>query len=301
MKSPPGLIPGSKISILSPAGKIEEKYLFQTVSWLKDQGYKVVTGQHSAGQYFQFSGTDEERRADLQEALDDPGTAAIFCSRGGNGTLRIIDKLDFRKFRKHPKWVAGYSDITVLHNRIHHLGYSSLHGVMSRHFLDENGNATESLLRLMDLLRGEKPCYEFPASPLNRPGRAAGILTGGNLSMLYSLTGTPYDVDTTGKILFIEDIDEYLYHIDRMMVSLRLAGKLTHLAALLVGQFTGVKDNPEPYGLTLEEIILQAAEGFDYPVCFGFPAGHELPNLPLMLGANYQLNTNDATCTLIMS
>jgi len=289
----PLLTPGSVIRIISPAGKCREEQIIPAVEWLAANGYHPVTGRHVFGEYFQFSGTEEERIEDLQEALDDPLASAIICTRGGNGTIGILDRLDFSRFMEYPKWLVGYSDITLLHNRIHQLGFPSIHGVMCRHFLDEAGMPSESLHSLMSVLTGERPVYRIPVSPYNRKGTAWAPLVGGNLSMLYSMTGTPYDIDTAGKILFIEELSEYLYHIDRMMTSLRLAGKLRSLSGLVVGQFTDVKDNPDPYGKSVEQIILNAVADSDFPVCFGMPSGHDQPNMALMMGARWKLITTE--------
>jgi muramoyltetrapeptide carboxypeptidase len=298
MKTPPFLIPGSKIRIVSPAGKCCEEHIFPAVKWLKDNGFIIESGKHVFGHYYQFSGTETERRSDLQEALDDPEAVVIICSRGGYGTIHLLDHLDLSGFRKYPKWLVGYSDITTLHNLIHQAGYQSIHGVMCRHFVDECGNPTDSLNSLIKVLKGEKPLCEFPGNPLNRRGTVTAMLVGGNLSILYSLTGTPYDPDTAGKILFIEETSEYLYHIDRMMNGLRLCGKLRYLAGLVVGQFSDIKDNPEPFGKIVEEIILDAVKEYDFPVCFGLPAGHDQPNLAIRLGASYNLNVTAETCSL---
>jgi muramoyltetrapeptide carboxypeptidase len=300
MKTPPFLMHGAKIRIVSPAGKCKEEQIMPAVKWLQENGYLVEPGRNILGQYFQYSGTDQDRLSDLQEALNDPEAKAILCSRGGYGTIRLIDQLDFSSFQKYPKWLVGYSDITVLHNRLHLSGFTSIHGAMCRSFFSENDVPSESLLSLMNLLRGEKPDYEIVPSPENHPGTGTARLVGGNLSLLYSLIGTPYDLDTAGKILFIEDIGEYLYHIDRMMISLRLAGKLDRLAGMIVGQFTEVKDNEDPFGATVEEIVLNAVRDYDFPVCFRFPAGHEQPNLPLILGETYQLTVSPESCTLEM-
>lgn len=297
MKIPPYLHPGDKIRIVAPAGKSTEEQILPAVNWLRENGFSVETGKNIFGQYFQYSGTDQDRLSDLQEALDDPGTKAILCTRGGYGTIRIINQLDFSRFRKHPKWLIGYSDITVLHNRLHLSGYPSIHAAMCRGFFTENNLPTEGLYSLMNLLRGEKPDYLVSPSPINRVGSVTASLVGGNLSLLHSLMGTPYDLDTAGKILFVEDIGEYLYHIDRIMVSLRLAGKLKYLAGLVVGQFTGTKDNEEPFGKNVEEIMLDAVRDYDYPVCFGFPAGHEQPNLALRLGSPYKMKISPKNCT----
>ena len=298
MKTLPFLIPGAKIRIVSPAGKCTEEQIMPAVNWLKENGYQVELGRNVFGTHYQYSGLDQERLSDLQEALDDPEAKAIICSRGGYGTIRLIDQLDFSRFRKHPKWLVGYSDITILHNRLHLSGFPTIHGAMCRSFFPENGIPTESLLSLMDLLRGEKPEYKVASSAGNHPGTETANLVGGNLSLLYSLSGTPYELDTAGKILFIEDIGEYLYHIDRMMVSLRLAGKLKYLAGLVVGQFTEVKDNEDPFGNTVEAIILDAVRDYDFPVCFNFPAGHGQPNLALRFGSLWKLKVTGKNCSL---
>jgi muramoyltetrapeptide carboxypeptidase len=298
MKIPPFLIPGAKIRIVSPAGKCTEEQVLPAVNWLKENGHPVEMGINIFGQYFQYAGKDQDRLTDLQEALDDPETKAIICSRGGYGTIRLIDQLDFSRFRKHPKWLVGYSDITILHNRLHLSGFPSIHGAMCRSFFTEKGIPAVTLLSLMDLLRGGKPDYNIVPSPLNLHGTETARLVGGNLSLLHSLIGTPYDLDTAGKILFIEDVGEYLYHIDRMMVSLRLSGKLKYLAGLVVGQFSEVKDNEEPFGNTVEEIILDAVRDYDFPVCFNFTAGHDQPNLALRLGSVWKLKVSENNCSL---
>jgi muramoyltetrapeptide carboxypeptidase len=298
MKTPPFLMPGDKIRIVSPAGKCTEEQIMPAVNWLQEIGYQVEPGRNIFGQYFQYSGVDQDRLSDLQEALDDPEAKAIISTRGGYGTIRLIDQLNFLCFRKHPKWLVGYSDITVMHNRLHLSGFPSVHGAMCRSFFPEDGLPSNTLFSLMELLQGEKPEYNMVSSSINHTGTATARLVGGNLSLLFSLSGTPYDLDTAGKILFIEDIGEYLYHIDRMMVGLRLSGKLKYLAGLVVGQFTEVKDNEEPFGKSVEEIILDAVRDYDFPVCFNFPAGHGQPNLALRLGSVWKLKITDNLCSL---
>jgi len=300
MISPPFLKAGSVIRIVSPAGKCEVEPLQGITRWLRNSGFQAGCGRYAASSSFQYAGTDGERLADLQEALDDPSVDAILCSRGGYGTIRLLEHLNFRGFRKNPKWVAGYSDITLLHSTLHRKGYCSVHGAMCRHSLDENGLPNESFLHLMALLRGEKNPISWRGSSQNRPGKTTAPLAGGNLSLLYALTGTPYDADTRGKILFIEDIGEYLYHLDRMMVSLRLAGKLKKLAGLVVGHFTGMKDNDDPFGKKVREILYDAVGDYAFPVAFGFPAGHEQPNLALVSGGIYTLEAGTESCTLTL-
>lgn len=293
MKTPLRIKPGDKIRIVSPAGKVAEKYVLPAIEWLTRQGYKVELGKHVFDTHFQFAGTDNDRLEDLQTALDDPETSAIICSRGGYGTVRIIDKIDFSGFRKNPKWLVGFSDITILHAAINQLGIATIHGAMPRFFFDDNGVANENLASLMELLTGNQAEYKIDAQPENRTGKCVAEMVGGNLSIIVSLLGTKYEIDTRGKILFIEDIDEYLYHTDRMMHQLKLAGKLDKLAGLLVGDFTDVKDNESPFGKTVHEIIAEAVSEFDYPVCFGFPAGHDKRNLALAFGKNWNLEVSE--------
>lgn len=298
MITPQYLKPGHKIRIVSPAGKLKQERVMPALEWLKEQGYEVELGKHVFSGHFQYAGTDGQRLEDLQEALNDADCNAILCARGGYGTVRIIDKIDFTAFKKYPKWVIGYSDITVLHRAINNLGIESIHGAMPPFFFNKEGNETENIKSLMAVVCGEKSEYRFRSKGKVRSASAKGRLIGGNLSILTSLIGTRYDFQSKGKILFIEDIDEYLYHIDRMMIQLKLAGKLDDLAGLVVGDFTEVKDNDDPFGQTVKEIILDAVKGFDYPVCFGLNAGHGDINLALNFGHEYLLEVSENDCTL---
>ena len=301
LKTPPPIKPGDKIRIVSPAGKVAEKYVLPAVEWLTRQGYKVELGKHVFDTHFQFAGTDNDRLEDLQTALDDPETAAVICSRGGYGTVRIIDKLDFRRFRKKPKWLVGFSDITILHSAINKLGIATIHGAMPRFFFDDNGQSNENLKTLMELLTGNQAEYKIEAQPENRAGSCTAGIVGGNLSIMVSLLGTKYEIEPRGKILFIEDIDEYLYHTDRMMHQLKLAGKLDALAGLVVGDFTGMKDNESPFGKTVHEIIAEAVVDYNYPVCYGFPAGHDKRNLALAFEMNWKLEVSEQKAGLRIS
>ncbi|MEN8115856.1 MAG: LD-carboxypeptidase [Bacteroidota bacterium] len=289
---------GSKIRIVSPAGKINEKHVLPAVDWLEKQGYKVELGKHVFAQYYPFAGTDEQRIEDLQTAMDDSETDAIICSRGGYGMVRIIDKLDFTQFQENPKWLVGYSDITILHSSLNNLGIETIHGVMPKHFFEKDGNLSENVESLMTILTGGENDYSIPPTEFDHQGKVKAELVGGNLSIIVSLLGTIFDLDTDGKILFIEDIDEYLYHTDRMMIQLKLAGKLSNLAGLIVGDFTDMKDEESPFGKTVEEIIMEAVSEFDYPVCFGFPAGHDKKNLALTFGREWELNVSEDGSTL---
>jgi muramoyltetrapeptide carboxypeptidase len=289
MITPSPLQPGLKIRIVSPAGKIDKKHVLPAVEWLRKQGYLVELGKHVFAKHFQFAGTDDQRKEDLQEALDDPDCSAIICSRGGYGTVRIIDQLNFSNFLEHPKWLVGFSDITILHCCLNNYQAASIHGVMPRYFFDDNGQPKEDLTSLMQLLKGNPADYEIEANVFNRTGSADGELIGGNLSIVCSLQGTFYDLDTDGKILFLEDIDEYLYHTDRMMHQLKLSGKLDNLAGLVVGDFSDMKDDDSPFGQSVHEIISDAISDYSYPVCFGFPAGHDKKNLALTFGKAWEL------------
>lgn len=300
LKTPSPIKPGDKIRIVSPAGKVAEKYVLPAVEWLTQQGYKVELGKHVFASHFQFSGTDAERLEDLQTAFDDPETAAIICSRGGYGTVRIIEQIDFSNFKKNPRWLVGFSDITVLHAALNKLNIATIHGTMPRYFFDDNNLPTENLETLMKLLRGNEGKYKIGALPENRIGSCTAEVVGGNLSIIVSLFGTKYETDTRGKILFIEDIDEYLYHTDRMMHQLKLAGKLDKLAGLIVGDFTDVKDNESPFGKTVHEIIAEAVADYDYPVCYGFPAGHDKRNLALVFGKTWKMDVAEKDVTLEM-
>jgi muramoyltetrapeptide carboxypeptidase len=222
--------------------------------------------------------------------LDHPDIKAIFCARGGYGTMRLLDKIDLKGFAEHPKWVVGFSDITALHAYLQmRIGVASIHAAMPYTFREVTGTGNPSAESLFRILKGELPSYVVPANPMNREGKGTGILLGGNLSVLYSLTGTPFQFPTRGAILFLEDVDEYLYHIDRMMQNLKLAGMLENLAGLVVGGLIDMHDNEVPFGMDAAEIIRAAVKEFDFPVCFDFPAGHLKPNMAMVLGRQVSL------------
>ena len=293
MITPPSLKAGDKIAIIATARKISKEELQPAIEMLAKWGFEVVLGKNLFGENHQFSGSDQERTEDLQYSLDDNNIKAIICARGGYGSVRIIDKLDFSRFLQHPKWIIRYSDITVLHSHIHQLfGIETLHAIMPVNF-PKNGIENQSLISLRQALLNNKINYSLSAHPLNRVGKAEGIVVGGNLSILYSLSGTASSIDTDGKILFIEDLDEYLYHIDRMMINLKRSGKLANLAGLIVGGMSDMNDNTIPYGRTAEEIISEAVADYMYPVCFQFPAGHQEDNRALILGRKAILTVNE--------
>ena len=292
MNKPCYLTTGDKIRIISPAGNVSVEKTEQGIELLRNEGFEVQHGNHVFERFFQFAGTDEQRLDDLQEALDDESCKAIICSRGGYGTIRLISRLDFSKFCKNPKWLVGFSDITILHSILQGLGFCSVHGAMPG-FYSKEGVITQSYIELIKILTGKNSYITVPKNGKNREGTAIGKVVGGNLSILYSLLGTPLELDTSHKILFIEDINEYLYHIDRMMWSLKLAGKLEKLAGLVVGGFSDTKDNDSPFGQAVEDIVMNVVKEYRYPVCFDFPAGHIDVNLPLVLGANYSLEVGE--------
>lgn len=297
MITPPALKPGDKIAIVAPARKVSPSEMEMAISTFRSWGLQVVTGQHLFGENNQYSGTDEERTSDLQMMLDDVEIKAIICARGGYGTVRIIDQLDFSTFEQHPKWIVGYSDITVLHSHIQtQFGIETLHATMPINFPDEGTEtATESLRKA---LFGYTLEYNIGSHPFNKAGNVSGELTGGNLSILYSLTGSPSDIQTLDKILFIEDLDEYLYHIDRMMMNLKRSGKLSGIKGLIVGGLAKMNDNSVPFGKQAEEIISAYALEAGIPVCFNFPAGHIADNRALIMGREVQLDIDSNGVTL---
>lgn len=295
LTSPPFLKPGDCIGIAAPARKISADELSPAISQLERWGFKVKLGEHIYATSNQFAGTDEERAADMQQMLDDKEVKAIIAARGGYGSVRIIDKLDFSQFRQNPKWIAGFSDITVFHSHIQsHFGIQTLHSTMPFNFSKDMA----STMLLQKALIGDLTEYTIDNQPLNRSGNSSGILCGGNLSLLYALAATPSDIDTSGKILFLEDLDEYLYHIDRMMLQLKRSGKLANLSGLIIGSFSEMKDNAVPFGKTAEQIIMEAVGEYNYPVCFGFPAGHGVKNFPLYLGRKAELTVDDKNVNL---
>ena len=294
MTEPPFLKPGSTIGIVATARKLTWEEVEPTIGFLTDAGFTVRTGQRMFGSQNQFSGSDEDRAADMQRMLDDPAINAILCARGGYGTVRIIDRLDFTEFQKHPKWLCGFSDITVLHAHINrNFGIATLHSSMtlSMKALPEDHLRITTLI---DSLKGELPSYEFPSHPLNRNGEMEGEVAGGNLSVLCSILGSKSDINTDGKILFLEDLDEYLYHIDRMMMNLKRNGKLAKLKGLIVGGMTEMKDNAIPFGKTAEEIVREAVDEYDFPICFNFTAGHIDDNRALILGKKAAARITDS-------
>ena len=287
---------GDRIRIVAPAGKVSKEKVLPGIELLQDMGYEVIIGKHVFDRNFQYAGTDQQRTSDFQEAINDSQSKAIICARGGYGSVRIIEKLDFSSFVKNPKWLVGFSDITVFHSVLNNLGLASIHGAMPAFFL-ENKKPAKSFHSLMEVLTSGNSEVKIESHSLNCKGSCSGELVGGNLSLLYSLQGTLWQLDTKGKILLIEDLSEYLYHLDRMMQNFKLSGQLGGLSGMVVGGFTEMQDNESPFGKSAYEIIREAVEDCHFPVCFDFPSGHISKNLSLVLGANYRLNVGE-TCSL---
>ena len=280
---------GDKIGIISTARKINLKEIDTAINVFNEWGLKVEFGVNLFNEDNQFSGTIKQRTSDLQAMLDDDKINAVICARGGYGTVQIIDNIDFSLFINNPKWIIGYSDVTVLHSHLNNLDIPTLHASMPINF---NSNTKESIETLRKTLFGEQNYIKSDVNKFNILGQAEGEVVGGNLSILYSLIGSSSDLDTDGKILFIEDLDEYLYHIDRMMISLKRSGKLENIKGLIVGGMTNMHDNKVPYGRNAEKIIRDYIATYNIPTCFGFPAGHINDNRCIKFGVKSFLNVN---------
>ncbi|MBR2649750.1 MAG: LD-carboxypeptidase [Sediminibacterium sp.] len=286
---PPYLKKGDTIGITCPAGYMEAKKVQACIKTLQHWGFEVMVGKTVGSKSKNyFSGTDEERRDELQAMLNDASIKAILCGRGGYGVSRIIDQLDFKKLSKNPKWIIGISDITVLHAHINRrVGIVSLHASMANAFNDPLQAGYVNMIK--QALKGVTIKYKVEGNKYNKKGKAVGELIGGNLSLLVHLLGTDSAYKTKGKILFLEDLGEYLYHIDRMLLQLQRAGVFKNLAGLIIGGFTDLKDNPRVFGETVEQMILRLTAAYDYPVCFDFPVSHGVENVPLKIGVTVSL------------
>lgn len=295
MITPPILQKGDTVAIVSTARKNIDNNLKPAIDLLHSWGLEVVIGKTIGLEYNQLAGTDEQRAADFQTQMDNPNIKAIWCVKGGYGTVRMVDLLDFAKFKQHPKWIIGFSDITVLHNHLNTMGYKSIHGIMPVTVARATTDAIESM-RVS--LFGEKLTYSIPSDVKNKMGTATGELVGGNLSILYSLLGSPSAIECKDKILFIEDLDEYLYHIDRMMMNLKRNGCLESVKGIIVGSMTQMKDNDIPWGKNAVEIVEDVIKNYNIPVIYNFPAGHIRDNRALVLGATVQMNVNSSTASV---
>lgn len=289
MKIPPYLRKGDTVGIVCTARKFFPEEAQPAIDLLKSWGLEVKLGKTIGLDSCQLGGTDKERAADLQEMLDNDNIKAIWCARGGYGTVRIIDSLDFTKFKKHPKWIMGFSDVTVLHSHLNTLGIASLHSIMPFTVPKAPEEVKETLRKA---IFGEKIKYVVASKGYEIQGKAKGQLVGGNLSILYSLLGSKSSLDTKGKILFIEDLDEYLYHIDRMMQNLKRNGYFESLKGLIVGSMADMHDNEIPFGQNEVGIIMEITKAYDIPVCFYFPSGHQKDNRTLILGKEVEFEVN---------
>jgi len=296
MITPPYLQKGDTVAILATARKHIVKSMQPTIDLLESWGLHVVIGKSIGLEENQLAGNDEQRAADLQEQLDNPNIKAIWCARGGYGTVRVVDLIDFTQFKKSPKWLVGFSDVTVLHNHLNTMGYKSIHGIMPISLAKASKEAIESL-RLS--LFGQPLQYAIDPHPMNRLGKATGELVGGNLSILYSVLGSPSAIDCTDKILYIEDLDEYLYHIDRMMMNLKRNGCLESLKGIIVGSMTDMKDNDIPWGKNALEIVQDVTKQYNIPVIFNFPAGHIHDNRALILGNKVTIEVTENCSTVV--
>lgn len=298
VRIPPYLTKGSTIGITSPANYSSLEDIEPAVKLMESWGFNIAIGKTIGQRYFTLGGTDEQRAADFQEMLDNPDIHAIMCARGGYGAVRIIDSLDFSRFVANPKWIIGFSDITAFHCHINQrYNVASIHSKMCNSFPSDWNTAdpvqVETILSIKKLLMGEEMYYISPPSEFNRYGSARGQLVGGNLSIIQSLNGSRSDIKTKGKILFVEDVSEYLYNIDRMFYNLSRSGKFTDLAGLIVGGFRLKADDPgSEFGETIQDIVMNKVKEYNYPVCFDFPVGHQKNNFALTSGAEHLLTVN---------
>lgn len=301
---PQYLRPGDTIGITSPAGYITAPDIEPAVTQMTSWGFKVKIGATIGKRDFGFGGTDDERLKDFQEMLDDPSVRAIMCARGGYGMIRIIDRLDFTTLATRPKWIIGFSDVTVMHAHLNrNYGIASIHSKMCNSFPENWDKAElsqkETINSIRDALKGKKTRYSYTSAFEARRGVAEGTLVGGNLKTIESLAGTKSDLYTNGKILFVEDTGEYLYSIDRMFWNLRRTGKLAGLKALIIGGFKIKPDDPgEEFGRALQDIVMEKVKKYDYPVCFDFPVGHQKNNFALKCGIRHRLEVKGLSCTL---
>ncbi len=294
LTTPAYLQKGDMIAIVAPAGILKNrKHVIDKAKELAESwGLKVVIGKHVFTQANHFAGTDEQRCQDFQEALDNPQIKAIWSARGGYGSVRILDQLDFSKFKENPKWIIGYSDITAFHNHVHNLGVETLHAMMGTSMQDDPVDIAETIETFRKALFGEDLKYTIKSSKENRKGNAEGVLVGGNIAILASMLGSDSQLNTDGKILFIEEIGEYKYAIDRMLQSLKRAGYFNKVKGIIVGDMTKIRKNTTPWGSSIEQLILDIAPN-DIPVLFGFPAGHEPDNRALIMGRTVKLSVTD--------
>ncbi len=300
---PPYLKAGDTVAIVAPSGVLKNRNdeIQQATDLLKSWNLNVVIGKHVFSKDNHFAGTDDERCEDFQNAMDNPTISAIWCARGGYGTVRILDKLDYTKFRANPKWIIGYSDITALHNQMHNKGFESLHAIMCVSLTKDLNDIKESVSTFKSALFGNPKNYTLKGSKYNRTGTATGQLVGGNLTMLHTMLGSNTSIDTSGKILFIEEIGEYKYHIDRMLQSLKRAGYFENCKGVIVGDITKMRKNTTLWGKPIEQLILDALADYDFPIAFNMHAGHEKDNRAMILGRTVELKVGKDKSTVVFN
>ena len=301
LTQPPYLKAGDTVAIVAPSGVLKNKkeVIEQARALLNSWGLHSVVGKNVYKQANHFAGTDNERCEDFQKALDDPTISAILCARGGYGTVRILDKLDYTKFRNHPKWLIGYSDITALHNQFHNEGFESLHAMMCTSMQDDLEEIKETISTFKDAIFGKSLSYTLEGSEYNKSGTSSGPLVGGNLTLLHTMLGSKTSIDVSGKILFIEEVGEHKYHIDRMLQSLKRAGYFDNCKGVIVGDISNMRKNTTPWGSSIEQLILDALSDYNFPIAFKMPAGHEDDNRALILGRTIRLNVNKEKSTVM--
>jgi len=298
LKFPPFLTPGDTIIIISPAGKIDADFVKGATNLLTQWGYKIEVARYTYAHHAGFSGTKSQRLSDLQKALDHPTARAILCSRGGYGCIHLLEGIDLTQFIKNPKWLIGFSDVTCLHSYLQSYHFASIHGVMARHLAAEGADDLCSGY-LRNILCGELPTYTIPSHKLNRIGEAVGTLRGGNLALLSSMRGTPYDLIPDDSILFVEDVGEAPHAVERMLYNMRIGGFFTKVRAVIIGQFTEYVER-ESLGRPLYKAIERLLKPYDFPVVYDFPVGHVKDNRPLINGSIVELSVNAKTTILSM-
>ena len=300
---PPYLKAGDTVAIVAPSGVLNgrDKEVNQAKDLLKSWGLSVIVGEHIFKKDNHFAGTDNQRAEDFQKAIDNPNIKAIWCARGGYGTVRMIDKLDYSKYKENPKWIIGYSDITAIHNQLNIEGSESIHAMMCTSLTDDLSEIENTLESFKCALFGNTLSYNIEGSKYNKTGHVTAPLVGGNLTLLHTMLGSKTSIDTSGKILFIEEIGEYKYHIDRMLQSLKRAGYFENLKGLVVGDMSKMRKNTTPWGKSIEELILDVVQEYDFPVLFNFPAGHEDDNRALILGRTIEMTVGKEASSLIFA
>lgn len=297
MIQPPFLKPSDTVYITAPAKAIEESSVLAAKKTLEAWGLNVRIAPHCLGRHHYFSGSDEERLADFQEGLDDPSIKAILCARGGYGCVRMVESLNWDAFERHPKWIIGFSDVTVFHQKIHRLGIESIHGIMPLGFTEGSDAAKETLKKS---LFGIPYTLEAPYVSENITGNIVGELVGGNMAIVTSLLGTSLSYSFENKILVLEDIGEHVYKIDRMLYSLKLAGAFSQIKGLVLGGFTDMEDTDVPFGKTIKELILEQVQDLGIPVAFDLPLGHISDNQALVFGRTAELKVSDTKTTMLI-